>query len=109
MTDDIMKLPYQRKDMEDEEYLAALDRLADTTQDRRNALSSIYHSGTFPADLKDYARYLVHDSGGAISNLRYYIDERDTASQSWRAMYRCLQWIQHIDVLIELVDLRSNR
>ena len=109
MTDDILKLPYQRKNMEDEEYLTALDRLVDTTKARRDALVKLYYSSSFPDDLKDYTQYLVHDSGGAISNLLYSIHRKRTDQTTWRGMYRCLEWIQHIDVLIELVELRSNR
>jgi hypothetical protein len=109
MTSDIMKLPYQWKDMEDKEYLESLRQLAQTVIDRSNTLSDLYFSGTFPADLKDYAVYLMHDSNGSAANLRYYISKNLTDATTWQTMYRCLQWIQHLDVLIELVDLRTNR
>lgn len=108
MTDNIMNLPNQHKGMEDEEYLTALDRLADTTQARRDELLNLYNSGIFPDDLKDYARFLIHDSSGAVSNLQYYVEKGLTESTTWRAMYRCLEWIQHIDVLTELVNYRLN-
>ena len=109
MTDDHLTLPSRSKDMEDEEYLEALRHLAQTTIDKQKALSELYHSGTFPDDLKDYARYLMHDSSSSVGNLRFYVSKRLTDQTTWRSMYRCLQWIQHIDVLLELVELRSYR
>lgn len=109
MSDDILKLPYRHKDMETEEYLEALRQLAQTTVDRGNTLSGLYFSGTFPDDLKDYARYLMHDSSRDVNNLRYYISKSLTDTTTWRSMYNCIQWIQHLDVLLELVELRTNR
>lgn len=108
MIDELSTLPYRRKAMEDEEYLEALRQLAQTTVDRGNTLSDLYFSGTFPDDLKDYARYLIHDSCRTVGNLRYYISKSLTDTTTWRTMYRCLEWIQHIDVLLELIEYRLN-
>lgn len=108
MNDDLLKLPSRSKDMESEEYLEALRHLAQTTVDKGNTLSRLYHSGTFPADLKNYATYLMHDSSRDIGNLRFYISKGLTDTSTWRAMYNCLHWIQHIDVLIELIQARYN-
>ena len=102
-------LPSRSKDMEDEEYLESLRKLVQTTEDRRNTLSGLYFSGTFPDDLKDYARYLMHDSSRDAGNLHNYIGRGLTDTATWRSMYNCLQWIQHLDILLELVDLRTNR
>ena len=109
MSDDILKLPYQHKDMEDEEYLESLRQLAQTTVDKSKALSDLYFSGIFPDDLKNYATYLMHDSSRDVGNLRFYISKSLTDATTWRAMYNCIQWIQHLDVLLELVELRTNR
>ena len=109
MSDEHLKLPYQLIYKETEESLEAFRKIAQTTVYRGKTLSELYHSGIFPDDLKDYARYLIHDSSRDVGNLRNYIGRGLTDTFTWRSMYRCLQWIQHLDVLLELVDLRTNR
>jgi hypothetical protein len=109
MTDEHLKLPYQWKDKETKERLEALLSIAKTTDTRRTKLSELVYSGIFPADLKDYAQYLIHDAGNSSCNLGNYVRRELTDTATWRMMYQCLHWIQHIDVLIELADLRTNR
>ncbi len=109
MPNEISELPYKIRDMESKEYFESLHNVAKTTDARRNALSDLYFSGIFPDDLKDYAQFLIHDAGNSSCNLDFYAREKSRDHTTWRSMYQCLQWIQHIDVLIELVDLRTNR
>jgi len=109
MTDitDALGLPYQWNDLETQEKLTALANVADATNSLTNELAMEIYGGDFPPDLRDYALYLVHDGNRDIGNLRNWVGRGETNSATWRTMYNCLHWIQHIKVLLELLELKE--
>ena len=108
MSDEHLKLPSQWNDKETEERLEALGNIADSTNRLTNQLSTLRFGDRFPDDLKDYALYLIHDGNRDIGNLRNYVGRGLTDTATWRAMYNCLHWIKHIEVLLELLQARYN-
>jgi hypothetical protein len=105
---DALGLPNQWNDLETQEKLTALANVANTTNGLTNELSIGVFGGNFPPDLRDYAMYLIHDSNRDIGNLRNWITRGETNTATWRSMYNCLHWIQHIEVLLELYELREG-
>lgn len=107
---DVLGLPNQWSDLETQERLTALTNLGKTTDDLAQELADQrWGDVDFPDDLRDYALFLVHDTRNDTLLLDCYVTKGQLDSRTWRKMYDCLHWIQHLRILLELLELRSNR
>lgn len=101
-------LPSQWNSLEDQERLTALTNVVKTTNDLAQELADLrWGDVDFPDDLGDYATFLIHDTRSDTLLLSFYVEKGELDSRTWRKMYDCLHWIRHLQVLLELLELRS--
>ena len=103
-----MTLPKNYRDLEKQEQLKQLDNVVKTTSSLANDLEKVYRTSNFPDDLEDYARMLIHEGRSWATILGYNVRKGLTDSKSWKNTIRCLRYINHMEVLFELVKCRAD-
>lgn len=99
-------IPENYRDLEKKEQLKHINTLRNFTKETVEKLAVLVRQHNIPEDLFYYAGDLIHEARRYILYLELDFRKNRIDSDTHASVIKCLEYIKHIEVLLELISLK---